>query len=316
MIGTSGRGGGAGGTLRVRAYDFRRPDKLSKDQLRTLAMINENFARAVTTYLSTRLRGSAQAVAVLAEMVSFEQFLGEIVEPAIIGVVGAEEWRGEAVMSLDPQVAFGLIDRLLGGAGEESYRVRTITEIEQALLLRLFRDLVQSWQEAWESVTPIHASLAALESNPLLAQVAPPGDMAVRLLVGLRLGRLEGFLRIGLPYTSVAPLMPALSAERWLTREGESLVHRQEEMRSVLRRVPVEMTALLGHAHLKLRDFIQLEVGDVILLDQRVGAPLQVTVAGRPKFVARPGQVGHHLAVEIVARLPEEDGESAWTTRS
>lgn len=311
MIRTSGRTGGvAAAGARVRAYDFRRPDRLSKDQLRTLAMINENFARGATTLLSTRLRGNAQAVSELAELVSFEQFLAGIAEPAIIAIVRAEEWQGEAVMSLDPQVAFALVDRLLGGAGEESYRLRSITEIEQALLQRICRDLIQAWQEAWSSVTPLHAALVSLESNPLLAQVAPPGDMAVQLLVSLRLGRLQGYLRIGLPYTTIAPLMPALSAERWLTREAEGAGQRQQEMQAALRRVPLGVTAVLGHARLRLRDFVQLEVGDVILLDQRVAAPIRVTVQGRPKFAARPGRVGHHLAVEIVARLPEE-GESA-----
>ncbi len=296
---------------RIRVYDFRRPDKFSKDQIRTLQMLHDNYARLLTSYLSTALRTMVRVDVVAVEQLSFEEFLDSLPNPAVVAVVSMSPMKGNALLDLEPNLAFAIIDRLFGGPGAKPDTTRPLTDVEETVLGRILGGMLQLLAEAWRNIMVLEPKLQVIESNPLFAQVVSPGEMTVVVVLSAELAECEGGIKLCLPYITIEPALPKLSAQHWFTRgmRQEDAPEKLEELKRRLKRVEVPINVALGSTRLTVRELLNLRVGDVIRLDNSVDQDLCLYVGSRPKFWCRPGRVGPRLACRITAPIREEESE-------
>mgnify|MGYP000535142747 CR=1 FL=1 len=293
----------------VRLYDFRSPDKFSKEQIRTLALMHENFARIAQTALSAQMRMAIQLQLVFTEQTPYQQFLRSLRDPVVLAVLNMPPLPGNALLDLESHLVFSLVDRLLGGPGTSPDLRRSLTEIESSMLRRILAVLLDSLTEAWRNVGQVRAALESVETNPLFAQFLPPGEMVVLLGFRCQMGKAEGSLRLCLPYSLLEPVLPYLTARYWMLRQAGKEEASPERMAENLRPVRVPLSVELGRRRLRMEELLRLKVGDVVVLERGVGEPLEVFVRNRLKFRARPGRLGRFLAVEILERVEGEEAD-------
>ena len=292
----------------VRVYDFRRPDKFSKEHLRTLQMVHENFARVWTTVLSAHLRTMARVTVDAVEQLTYDEFLASVHNPSVLCLVTMEPLPGRQMVDIHPALTFPLIDRLLGGLGSADASERALTEIEVTVMERVVSGMLSALAEAWQGLVEFKPRLESIETNPLFAQVIPPNEVAAVITFTAMLGEAGGSLRLCLPYSSLKPVLGQLTSHRW-TGGGE--VAAAASNGANLHDVRVEMSVRLGKATLTIGQLLDLERGDVIRLSQPVNEPLTAYLGARPAFRVRPGRVGNRVAVQVVkvltARGVEDD---------
>ena len=292
----------------VRVYDFRRPDKFSKEQIRALQMIHEAFARSVTTAFSAQFRILSEVSVDAVEQVTYGEFMARVDDPAILAVVALEPLAGSAVMELDYRVAFPIIDRLFGGPGQPPERPRALTDIEATVIQRVVRTMFESLAEAWANILELRPTLQAVESNPMFAQIVAPGEMCANIGFQVRLGAHRGALQFCLPFITLEPILPKLSSHRWFGQERHADQVAGRPLAPELERLVVDLWACLGTTTIRLGDLLRLRAGDVLRLDRAHGADIELFVEDRPKFRAQPGRVGKRLAVLIKGPVGDADG--------
>lgn len=185
---------------KVKTYDFKRPDKFSKDQIRTLYMLHENFARLLNTYLSTNLRTLVNVEVASVEQLTYQEFVQSLSNPSVIGVLAVPPLKGNVIMEINTSIAFAIIDRVFGGKGENTIKPRVLTEIEEAVMRRTLGKAMEHFQEAWSNVVHMKPTLEAIESNPSFTQIVPPSDMVVIITLKITVGDVEGFMNVCIPY--------------------------------------------------------------------------------------------------------------------
>ncbi len=291
----------------VRPYDFRIPDKFPKDVLRQINHLHDGMARTLTTQLSAQLRATIRVEDARAEQRTYQEFVRESLDPSILAAFSAEPLKGTALLELQPVIAFPMIDRLLGGSGDASPPGRPVTEIELGVIQRVLQLVLDAWRDCWNHVTPLRPRVLGVETNPLFTQVVGPTEivLAVDLVCGL--GRQEGHIRLCFPHTMLEPLLQRLAARQWVGSATESPGARQTQLRQALADVSVPVAVQLATIRLPLRSILGLSPGEVLPLRLPVGAPAQVQVQGRPKFLGRVGRQGHHLAVQILGDPPRHE---------
>lgn len=298
-----------GGAIRsaVRVYDFRRPDKFSKDHLRTLQMVHENFARGWATVLSAHLRTMARVTVDAVEQLTYDEFLSSVRSPSILCLVTMEPLPGHQMVDIHPGLAFPLIDRLLGGVGMGEVGERALTDIEVTVMEKVVTAMLSALAEAWQGLVPLRPRLDSIEANPMFAQVIPPNEVTAVITFTALLGEAGGSLRLCLPHSSLKPLLAQLASHGWAGGGGVPPGDGAN-----LRDVRVEMSVRLGSAVLTMGQLLDLERGDIIVLGQPVHEPLLAYLGPRAAFRVRPGRVGNRVAVQVVKVLTareEEDDE-------
>ncbi len=300
------------GDYKIKVYDFKRPDKFSKDQLRAIQMIHEAFARQLTTVMSTLIRSMVSAEVASVDQLAYEEFVNSLVQPTVIGTLEMYPFNGNALIEMNPNLVFAIIDRLLGGKGDFSGRARELTDIEKTVTERVLMRMLELLEESWSTVVDVRFRFESMESNPFFVQICPPRDMVLLVIMKLKVGEVEGMVSLCIPYFLMEPIIDKLSSQQWFvstSRKSDDSV-RENLLRS-LDRVKVPMALELGHTVLSLADVYNLEVGDVIRLDESVGSEVDVRVGNYVRFKARPGTVDGRLAVEVSKVL---DGEESIET--
>jgi len=296
----------------VKRYDFRRPDKFSKDQLRTLQIIHESFSRGLATYLSGYVRAIVEGEVVSVVQSTYDEFVRSLTNPTLIGVFSMTPLEGSAIIEIPPDLTFVIIDRLLGGPGTVPTRIRELTEIEQTVMRRVLEESLTALGDAWSNLVQLEPKLERLEINPQFVQLLPHHDMVVNIALRVRVRGAEGRVNICIPYISLEPIVSKLSAH-YLFGGGEKVEtgRHVEELRRKVETMTVPVKVSLGEATVTVRELLDLSVGDVIRLDTRTDEPLSVRVGDKRKFLAKPGRVGSRLAVEITKVMAEEgeDGD-------
>lgn len=202
---------------KVRNHDFRRPSKFAKDHIRTLNIINENYARLLTNFLSGYLRTLVQVDVQTVQPLQYSEFTNSIANPAVLGIVNFDPLPGSIIFEINPSIAYSLIDRILGGKGIGIDRVRGFTEIELAILMRLMTQMLSLMREPWENVTEIRPMLDRIETNAQFAQLMSPNEMVALVTFTAKIGDVEGFFNICIPHMVVEPIMPKLSTKLWFS---------------------------------------------------------------------------------------------------
>ncbi len=183
----------------VKTYDFYRPDKVSRDQIRSLGFIHETFARQASTLLSGQLFSTAQLRLALVDQMTYEEFIRSLPSPTVLAAVTMKPLRGAAVLEIDPALTYAILDRLFGGAGSAAGLTREITDLECSVLTEALAPVVQCLRSAWSSVADLEPQLADIETNPAFCQVVPPKDMVVLAGMKAQIGTEEGFINLCLP---------------------------------------------------------------------------------------------------------------------
>ncbi|HEX3031922.1 MAG TPA: flagellar motor switch protein FliM [Bacillota bacterium] len=209
----------------IKVYDFRRPNKFSKEQLHTIQKIHENFSRLFTTYLAAHVRAVVQVNVTSVEQLTYEEVVNSIPNPTIMNIVTAAPLEGNIIIDLKPSIAFTIIDRLFGGAGDAPEKVRGLTDIERTVIERLINGMLEHFAEAWENVIQLEPKLELMESNPQFAQVVSPSEMVVMITLEMKVGDKQGMMTICIPYIVIEPVVNKLNAHFLVQRLRQESHH-------------------------------------------------------------------------------------------
>lgn len=292
----------------VKNYDFKRPAKFSKEHLRTLEIIYEHYGRLLSTNLPVYLRKNIQVSVVSSETVTFSEFTNALANPVVLGIVNFEPLQGNIIVELTANLAFAIIDRMLGGQGLPLDKNRDFSEIEMIIVEKIMVIAIQLMRDPWRNVVEVAPMLERIETNPQFAQVISPSDMIAIVTMSIKIGDIEGFMNICLPFFTLENVMDKLNTKYWYsTIKDDKGADYEEHLESMLRHVDVPVKAVLGNSAISVDDFIHLQVGDIIRLDAKVDSDLSIYVGNIRKFTALPGASNDIYVVQVTSVIREEE---------
>lgn len=290
----------------VKDYDFKRPTKFSKEHLRTLEIIYEHYGRLLSTSMQVHLRKNVQVSVTSSETVIFSEFSNSLSNPVILGIVDFQPLGGTILIELASQLGFAMIDRMLGGAGESLEKSREFTEIEMTIIEKMMVVCMQLMREPWRNVSEINPILERIETNSQFAQIIAPNDMIAIVTLNMKIGEVEGFMNVCLPFFTLESVMDKLNTKFWYANMQEQNDEDFEEyIEALVKRVDVPVKAVLGKTSISVTDFVNLQVGDIIRLDTEVEQDLTVYVGNIQKFTALPGTNRDKNAVRVTSVIRE-----------
>ncbi len=298
-------------TRKIKIYDFKRPDKFSKEQIRTVSIMHETFARLTTTSLSAQLRSMVHVHVASVDQLTYEEFIRSIPTPTTLAVINMDPLKGNAILEIDPAVTFSMIDRLFGGTGQGTKVQRDLTDIEQSVMEGIIVRILANMREAWTQVIDLRPRLGQIETNPQFAQIVPPSEMVVLVTLETKVGDEEGMMNFCIPYITIEPIISKLSSQFWFSSvRRSSTTQYLGVLKEKLSSVDMDVVAEIGTIQLPIRDVLSLHVGDVVRLSNvRVGDPLTLSVGNKKKFLCQPGVIGKKMAVQIIGKLDEPETE-------
>lgn len=282
-------------------FDFRRPNKFSRDHVRALQIVNETFARQTGTILSTTLRAVSTMTLVSVDQMTYDEFVRQTPNPTVMAILSLEPLNGAGILQIPMHLAMAIVDRMLGGSGTGTFPSRPLTEIESTLMRTIIDRALAELAYSYESLVELEPAIVQFESNPQFAQVAAPSDMVVVSTYEARIGGELGEIRMCMPFSSLQPILErAVTHSLFTDRSAGDPVVIQKAMHDRLEQVPVEVSVRFGSVTLTSAEIVGLREGDVLPLHHRVEDPLTVTAVGQPLLSATPGRRGKRLAVLIV----------------
>ena len=293
----------------VKLYDFRRPDKFSKEHLRSLRILHESFARMLGSSLTSYLSAGVQVRLTMLEQGTYDEYIQSLPTPTVIYVVGLAPLPGQAVVELNLPVARVLIDRLLGGTGAPAARTAEMTEIELALLKTIGQFILSSLREAWTNVVPLRPTMQEPVLSPELAQFATMAEATVMLVLEVALFKTTGTISMCIPYQVLQPVLDNLTSQVWFggtpTRTADN--NSRSQMGDRISQVSLPITVELGDTELTVQALLDLQEGHLLKLNTSAHGPLPIRVDDRVKFVGQAGLSGKNLAVQIMQAVAQED---------
>lgn len=291
----------------IKNYDFARPSKFSKDHLRTLEIIFENYGRLLSTNMPAYLRKNVQVEVMNAEANTYSEFSNALSNPVLLGVVNFAPLDGNIIIELAANVGFTIVDRMLGGFGNPLEKSREFTEIELVILERIMEICTNLLVEPWESVVAIEPRLERIETNSQFAQFISPSEMTAIVTMNIKIGNIEGLMNICIPYSCVESVIDKLNTKYWYSAMKDDMSGKyQESIQSIIDYAKIPVRAMLGRSSISVNDFANLQIGDIIKLDTKVDDELDVYVGNIKKFNALPGAASNSYAVRVTSIIREE----------
>lgn len=268
---------------RAQPYNFRRPDRIAKDQLRSIYVLHEAFSRSLASSLSAYLRAYVVVNLVSVEQLSFSEFQQVLPSPTVVATMQALPFDTNCLLELNPSMIFPMLEMLLGGSVGTLTKVeREVTEIEQSILDSLFKLMLRDLKEAWKSIAAIEFSIDGYETEPQLMQILAPNEAIVAVSIEIRIGEVSGMMNIGIP-SIIIKMLSHKFAEQWTIRKTESTEEDIQRIYERVRNSKVEMDTRLRGPNLKLSDLLKLKTGDVLTFDYPATKPLSVELNGKLK---------------------------------
>lgn len=296
---------------KVKKYDFKSPKKLAKDQLRTLHMMHENFARVLNTFFSGYLRTYVQIDVLSVEEISYYEFSNSISNPAMLSIINFLPLPGDIIFEISTRLCFSIIDRILGGDGKYDGEIRTFTEIEQTILKKVVAQITNLFIDPWENVIELSPILDKIETNSQFAQIVSPNETVALITFKVKLGESEGLINICIPHIVLEPILPKLSTKFWFSTNLTKKIsdEEKENLKGKVKRANLDVSCVIGETTIMLEDFLMLQDGDVIKLTSSVEDELEVRIGNKLKYLGKPGAKKNNLAVKITRVVEEGDLE-------
>jgi flagellar motor switch protein FliM len=291
------------GQIDVQVYDFKRPERVSKDQMRALEGLHEGFGRNFGAALSGYLRTIIEVSVAHIEQLTYSEFIHSLPNPTCFNLLKADQLDGQLCLEISPLIIYPVIDRLLGGSNADLFiPQRPLTQIEQRLVQRITDRATQHLSEAWSNLTPVKFTVEEFESNPQLVQIVPPNETVVVVGFELKMGNRAGTMSLCIPYNVIEPIMGTLAAQNWFSyqRKGGHDDHVKKLTRNVSN-APIELRCFLARTTISMDDLLNLQPGDVITTEKQIDGEAFVEVEGNHKFRGSIGQLRGKRALRITA---------------
>ncbi len=297
-------------TVDVQVYDFKRPERVSKDQMRALEALHEGFGRNFGAAISGYLRTIIEVNVAHIEQLTYSEFIHSLPNPTCFNLLKAEQLDGQLCLEISPLIIYPIIDRLLGGSNADLFiPQRPLTQIEQRLVQRITDRATQHLSEAWTNLIPVTFTVNDFESNPQLVQIVPPNETVVVVGFELKMGNRAGTMSLCIPYNVIEPIMSRLAAQNWFSYQRKG--SRDEHLRKLTQNVssaPVELRAFLAQTTIRMQDLLSLRPGDIITTDKSSRADVLIQVEGRKKIEGRLGQFRGVRSVRVTKVIRPEEG--------
>ena len=297
----------------VHVYDFKRPERVSKDQMRALEALHEGFGRNFGAALSGYLRTIVEVNVANIEQLTYSEFIHSLPNPTCFNLLKAEQLDGQLCLEISPLIIYPIIDRLLGGSNADLFiPQRPLTQIEQRLVQRITDRATHHLSEAWSNLTPVTFSVHDFESNPQLVQIVPPNETVVVVGFELKMGNRSGTMSLCIPYNVIEPIMGMLAAQNWFSyqRKGGQDDHLRKLTKNVSN-AAVELRAFLAQTTIRVSDLLALSVGDVITTDKDSTHDVLIQIEGKNKFLGQVGQYRGTRSIRITRRCQQLSDQPA-----
>jgi flagellar motor switch protein FliM len=294
---------------KISVYDFRRPDRVSKEQLRSIRNLHDKFARNFSSNLSSFLRTITDISLVSVDQMTYGEFLMSLPDPTSFNIISMIPLQGTAVLEINPSLVFPIVDKLLGGAGLPLFQVRELTQLEMTIIDGIIALILKDLEDVWKQVVPnVRFKKELSENSPHVIQIVAQNEVVVLIVFEVKFGEATGMMNLCLPALVLEPILGKISSQDWLIgakkgRTGEYEIRILELLETMLVRCNVE----LGRTSLTMEDVLELSVGDTVLLNKKSTQPLNMYVGNRHKFFGNLGVLGIKKAIKITNPVKEEN---------
>ncbi|WP_291637186.1 flagellar motor switch protein FliM [Clostridium sp.] len=286
---------------KIKLYDFKSPQKFSKDHLRTLELIHDNYGRIISSYLSAQLKNNVKIEIESIQQITYDEFIHSIPNPTILTVFKMPPLSGSILFETNPQFAFQVIDILLGGMGTRKVTFKEFSDIDKNILRNVNAGLIANLKLAWEDVLEVQPEIEALETNPAFNQTLAPNEPVALITFSVEMSNNTTFINMCIPYLSIEKVLDKLVVQYWFRENDEEFINEsRNRLKEQLNIVSVPITGMLGSTNITVNEFLQLTEGDVITLDNSSDSKVSVFVEDCLCYSGKPGIIGKSMGIQII----------------
>jgi flagellar motor switch protein FliM len=296
-----GSGQSSNQSARVTAYDFKRPERVGKDQMRAMQSLHEGLARNFGASISGMLRTMIEVKLLSVDQLTYSEFIFSLDNPSCFNVLKPEPLDGNWILDIAPSLSYAIIDRMLGGEPNPNDTIRRpLTEIENRLIGRVVEQFLTQLTTAWENIVDLELTVDSVESNPQLVQIVPPNEVVILVGFEVLLGKNRGMLNLCIPFNTIENYNSKLSRNGWVGYgKGKPTDQTRGKITGSVDAAPVDIVVTLARSKIRTSDLLDLSVGDVITTEKEVQQPLELSIQDVPKFQTRAGAFKGKKAVQI-----------------
>ena len=293
-------------------YNFRRPDKFSKDHLKALHDIHKEFSRQLALILSAYLRLSMEIEVVSVDQLTYDEFARSLPNPVTIGILELNPLPGQIFLGVSHEIISSIVDRMLGGVGHSESKPRELTDIEEALAKRVFDKIIKTLEKSWKNVFPVRGAVVGIDTNSVLTQLASPLEVVALITLEIQVAnKYSGLLSLCFPYPVLETVIEQLNTQQiYQTKSKISTMEDKQKILNKLSNTNVKINVMLGSTDITIGEFIDLKKGDVIRLENSINDKLVVKVNNIPKFLGMPGTKKNKISINIVDKIKQTDDDS------
>jgi flagellar motor switch protein FliM len=291
-------------------YNFKRPDKFSKDQLRALETIHESFARNCGLLFTSFLRTNVEIDVVSVDQLTYNELVRSMPRPISVGIIEGPPFVGQMLLGISHEVTMCIIDRMLGGTGSSRTKPKDLSDIESNMMQRTFGKVLKHLSDSWKGIAPVKYNLKAFEESYHLIQITPPGEIVAAITLEVTIGNQDsGLISLCYPYPMLEHYIESLSSSHLFSTkdsgQDESEPTFEKELLEKMHYANVPIAVLVGGTSMSVRQLLELKPNDVIRLDRLAGSDLLMCLNHKPKFFCQPGTLRQNMAVCIQNKVPE-----------
>ncbi len=286
---------------RVLAYDFKRPERIGKDQMRAMQSLHESLSRSFGAALSAVLRSMIEVRLISVDQLTYSEFVYSLEVPTCYNLLKPKPLEGNWILDLSPSLLYPIIDRMLGGTvASETANKRPLSEIELRLANRITTIFLRELRLAWLNVIELDIEVERVESNPQLVQIVPPNEVVIMVSFELSMGAVRGMANLCIPFNTIERVGGKLTNNSWIGYASSRADREsQEAISKRLEESIAQIVIVLARSKISTADLFDLQVGDIISTEKDVHSTLDVEIGEIKKFEASAGSLKGRKAIKI-----------------
>jgi flagellar motor switch protein FliM len=297
---------------KISVYDFRRPDRVSKEQLRSIRNLHDKFARNFSSTLSNYLRTITDITLTSVDQMTYGEFLMSLPDPTSFNIISMIPMEGNTVLEINPSLVFPIVDKLLGGTGKPLFQTRELTSLEQHIMDGILGLILKDLEEVWRQIIPnIRLKKELSENSPHIIQIVSQNEVVILVVFEVKFGEVLGMMNLCIPAIVLEPVLGKISSTDWLIGAKKGATgDKEEEILSMLSDIEVPTSVYMGHNKLTIEEILELKDGDLIMFNVKSDKPSEVFFNNKKKYLGEVGTLGVKKAVKITEFVTEQEDEN------